>query len=385
MTFDVIFSICSYAVIGIIACFCAYLFIGMIRQESVLKGIKKLEEIKNEKVKYLNAELAAYDVQIFPKDEGILDSGRIQSLTTLRLVGEYSLLSDELSNGDEVYRFILKDKTLANGLIEINLDEKLNENKPIEVKKPSLQNKFVKEEYCGLKGKKVSALKHSYLENNKVEPFKGLIVAAKNLTLKHTTINSDVQIFKISKGDLLIPAMNVNKEFITYQVVDANHNKRMRIGKSLTGGFFPVGEFRAENEKYILCEDYLSAYTLYKSTGITSLVCFDIQNIINVAKDLIDLNPDVEFVFATSRDMLTRNKSCIRKGLYYSNLFDMPFIFPKFPDGAQYEHFKTWNELQRYESNENIKAKVDAQIKFFKDNGKISAIRLASDKYGIKY
>lgn len=385
MTFTAISDLFTYLIFGIIVSFVAYILLGVVRQNGAAKKYNKDTEIKEQKINYLNAELAAYDLQILPKDKNNLEGGRLQSLKSWKVAGEFNLLPSELTNGSEVYRFIFKNNDIRSGILEINIDEKLELTKTEKAKDIELLNKMVKDEFYHLKGKGDSVLKHSFLTQNKVEGAKGMAVATKNLVLKHTTINGIVEEFKINKGDLLIPVMNVQKQFLSYQVIDSHHNKRMRIGKSIKGGFFPVGGYRVDNEKYILCEDYLTAATLNRATGITALIAFDVQNILDVAQDLIQQNPKVELIFATSRDMQTTNKSRIKKALYYSYLFDMPFIFPKFPEGDQYDHFKTWNELQRYDNDEQIKKKVEAQVKFFKDNGKVSTIRLASDKYGIDY
>lgn len=384
MTFNTIFDIFTYSIIGMIVMFFAYNLFVSFRQEASINSQKAEKSLTDEKINYLNAELALFDVKILSKDSETLEYGRLQSLSTFKLAGEFSLLSDDLSD-EEVYRFIFKDKKYNNGFLEINLNEKLNALNKVENNNRALPNKFVKDEFDSIKSKQISAQDHKFLSTNKVAAVKGVCVASKNLVLKHTTINNKIESFKILKGDLLIPAINVDKEFITYQIVDKLQNKRMRIGKSLKGAFFPVGSYQAENEKYILCEDYLTAYTLHNSTGITALICFDPQNIFDVSQALLNKNPHVQLIFSTSRDMLTNNKSRIKKALYYSNLFDMPFIFPKFPDGSEYDHFKTWNELSRYESSESIKNKVLAQIKFFNQNGKHSTIQIACDKYGIEY
>lgn len=385
MTFTAIFDLFTYAILGIVASFVVYVLFGVLRQNNNAKKYNKQAEIKEQKINYLNAELAVYNLQILPKDKNNLECGRLQSLKSWNVAGEYNLLPTDLTDGAEVYRFIFKDNDISSGILEINIDEKLRSNKIEKTKDIGLMNKMVKDEFNRLKGQGGSVLKHSFLTQNRVEGAKEMAIATKNLVLKHKTVNKVVEQFKIYKGDLLIPVMNVQKDFLSYQVIDSQHNKRMRIGKSIKGGFFPVGNYRADNEQYILCEDYLSAATLNRATGLTALVGFDVQNILDIAQDLIKQNPKVELIFATSRDMQTANKSRIKKALYYSFLFNMPFIFPKFPDGEQYDHFKTWNELQRYDSDEQIKKKVDAQVKFFKDNGKFSTIRLASDKYGIEY
>lgn len=385
MTFNYIFNFINFLVVGVVCTFVLYQFVSMYLTSKKSDQYKIDQAINENKINYLNTELAAYDLQILPKDSADLNSGRLQNISNKRLAGEYSLLPVDLTDGDEVFRFILKDKGLSNGLLEINLDERISNSSPVKVRRSLVEAQTVHKEFLKIKGNKVSAQKHEYLTKNGVEAFNGVTTAIKNLTIKHTTLNKNTELFKVYKGDLLIPAMNAAKEFVTYQVVDYSFNTRMRIGKSLKGSFFPVGPYRANNEVYILCEDYLSGCTLHRSTDITTLVCFDVQNMVDVAKSLLELNPDIEIIFATSRDLLTRNKSRIKRGMYYSNLFDMPFIFPKFPVGDKYDHFKTWNDLQRYDNDEKLKSKVMAQIKFFKDNGKTATIKLACDKYGVEY
>lgn len=385
MTFSSIFNFVSFLIIGLVCSFVIFQFISMYITSKKKDQYKIHQEANKNKINYLNIELASYDMQILPKDSLDINNGRLQYLSNKSLAGEYSLLPIDLTGGDEVFRFILKDKRLSNGLLEINLDDRIRKSTYVKDKRSLITVQKVHHEFIVLKGNEVSANKHGYLVKNGVQGFSGLTTAVKNLTIKHTTPCNKTELFKVYKGDLLIPAINAAKEFVTYQIVDSSYNTRMRIGVSFKGSFFPIGPYRADREVYILSEDYLSGYTLYRATKISTLVCFDVHNMVDVASSLLEVNRNIEIIFATSRDLLTRNKSRIKRGMYYSNLFNMPFILPKFPDGEPYDYLKTWNELQHYESDEIIKSKVFAQIKFFKDNGKKATIKIACDKYGVEY
>ena len=161
--------------------------------------------------------------------------------------------------------------------------------------------------------------------------------------------------------------------------------KNVRVASSITGGFFAIGKFPSIDKEYILCEDYLTGMTLHKATKKTVLVCFDVQNIAHVANAILFKENSSKLIFATAKDILSKNQSRIKKGLLYANEFDMPFIFPVFPIGKQFEQYKTWNELTKFRNDSEIKQMVESQIEYFLRVGKVDAIRQMENKYNIVY
>ena len=63
----------------------------------------------------------------------------------------------------------------------------------------------------------------------------------------------------------------------------------------------------------------------------------------------------------------------------------MPFIFPVFPIGKQYEQYKNWNELQKYKSDAEIKSLINSQIDYFFRVGKENAIKQVIKKFNVVY
>lgn len=356
-----------------------YLVIKFTFETIAGKKESKLKQIHEEKLNYINSILKEHNVRILPKDRADIENASLQSLDNYKCAGEISLLDSGLTNGDEVYRISLKNKGISDAIIDINIDEKITN-----VKATLVKPDFIRAEFENIKSLEKNGLKHPYIQNNKVLFARGVSLAKKNYSISHATRNGNKVKMKINKGDLLIPAININNEFVSYQVVDKSENRCMRIGTSINGAFFPIGSFN-NLKKVILCEDYLTAATLNKCTGLTSVICFDVQNILEVAKAFLSKYPQIQLIFATSRDMLTKNKSRIKRGLYYSNLFSMPFIFPNFPEGEKYDHFKNWNELNRYISDNEIDRQVQAQVNFFIKTGKKNAIQIVCDRYEVEY
>ena len=189
----------------------------------------------------------------------------------------------------------------------------------------------------------------------------------------------------MAKNDILIPIKNVDGKFLSYQVVNSSCAKNVRIASSIKGGFFAIGNFPSKNKEYVLCEDYLTGSTLNRVTGDTVLVCIDVQNIPDVARSILFKDSDSKLTFATAKDSLTKNQARIKKALQFANEFNMPFIFPVFPVGKKFEQYKTWNELQKFVSDGEMKLQIERQVEFFLRVGKEVAIPQVVKKYGVVY
>lgn len=330
----------------------------------------------------LDKQLHDMDLQVVPKSLGDFDTGVVQSLVDNSIVGNYEFINSH--DGGGVYTVTVKDANYG----VFNSEYNVNENHNI-VDIPDSVSKLLLDEFNSIAGRQADTNDHRYFKENGVSVSKGILLASRKLVIKHNHVGDEKldsgRTFKVAKNDILIPIKNVDAKFISYQVVNKACAKNVRIASSIKGGFFSIGEYPSNTKDYILCEDYLTGSTLNRVTGKTVLVCFDVQNIGDVARTLLFKDASSKLTFATAKDSLTKNQARIKKGLQYANDFNMPFIFPVFPLGKKFEQYKTWNELQNHVTDNEIKVQIDRQIEFFLKVGKQVAIPQVEKKYGVVY
>lgn len=330
----------------------------------------------------LDKQLKDIDLQVLPNQLGDFDNGVIQSLVDNSIVGKYKFVKSNDEGG--IYNVSISDKSYG----EWNNNYSVNEKHNI-VEVPNAISKMLLEEFESIAGRLAVDNDHYYFKDHGVTAAKGIVLASKKLVIKHNHVG-DVKLdsgrtFQVSKNDLLIPIRNIDNKFLSYLVVNNAKAKNVRIATSIKGGFFAIGEFPTTDKEYVLCEDYLTGSTLHRATNKTVLVCFDVQNIEVVAQSILFKDSEAKLIFATSKDTLTKNQARIKKGLKYANDFNMPFIFPVFPIGKQYEQYKNWNELQNYKTDEEIKTLIENQIDYFCRLGKENAIKQVEKKFNIVY
>lgn len=328
----------------------------------------------------LDKQLHEINLQVFPDSLGNFDTGSIQSLFDNTVVGKYDFIKPDENGG--VYKVLINDSNI--GQFSNNYSVRENHNL---TGIPTAISKMLEHEFENIAGRQANENEHIYFKRNGVAAAEGLKIARKRLVIEHNHIG-DVKAdsgrtFTVEKNDILIPIKNINGNFLSYLAVNKNNIKNVRIASSIKGGFFAIGAFPSKDKEYILCEDYLTGSTLHRIKNKTVLVCFDVQNIVDVARDILFKECESKFIFATAKDLLTKNQARVKKGLEYANEFDMPFIFPVFPNGKQYDQYKNWNELQEFKSDDEIRMMIDNQIRYFNQNGKDIAISQFKKKCNI--
>jgi hypothetical protein len=243
-------------------------------------------------------------------------------------------------------------------------------------------------EYLSLSSSDVVADSHKYLIKKGVSAGRGLIICNQNLKIgsyynqfKNEEKNKDY--FFIRKGDLLIPAMNLDLQFVTYQRITDQGVKLQRIDISTVGAFYCLGDWRKSTKRIYLCEGYATGYSLHLATGGVVFVCFDVHNIGVVIKKLKELKPELEVIISTDNDRKKKTKVGLYKGFEYSYLYNSPFIFPVFPNDNAYSDDSDWNDLSKIMANQIISEMIESQIKFFYEKGKEYCIEKVALKSGI--
>lgn len=281
-----------------------------------------------------------------------------------------------------------KENTKKQKFDEIAYKKVIAEKEKKERELQSSLRKLACEEYKSLKDLDADPNKQKYLVKKNVSAGRGLIISNKDLKIgsyynQFKTTEKDKDYFYIRRGDLLIPAMNLDLEFVTYQRITDNGVKLQRIDISTVGAFYCLGDWRTSTKRIYLCEGYATGYSLYLATNGVVFVCFDVHNIGVVLKLLKERLPDVEVIICTDNDRKKKTKVGLFKGFEYSYLHNSPFIFPVFPNDEKYSDDSDWNDLAKIMDYELIGKMCENQIKYFYEKGKNKCIELVAKKNGI--
>lgn len=244
------------------------------------------------------------------------------------------------------------------------------------------------EEYKSLKDDQADPSKQAYLMRKNVPAGRGLIICNKDMRIpshynQFKTVEKDKDYYFLKKGDLLIPAINLDLDFVTYQRITDRGVKLQRIDISTVGAFYCIGDWRTTTKRIYLCEGYATGYSLYLATNGVVFVCFDVHNIGVVLSLLTEKYPHIEVIICTDNDRKKTTKVGLYKGFEYSYLYNSPFIFPVFPNDEKHADDSDWNDLAKIMSYELIGKMCEKQIKFFYDNGKNICIERVAKKHGI--
>ncbi|AMW80549.1 hypothetical protein AMD27_16665 (plasmid) [Acinetobacter sp. TGL-Y2] len=249
-------------------------------------------------------------------------------------------------------------------------------------------SKKAQSEYLDLIDKSRNPDTNRYLKRKNVKASRGVYLVRKDFKVgshynQFKKSESDYDFYYIKKDDLIAPAMNLDLEFVTYQRTTPDGGKYQRIDISTVGAFHCIGVWRKNTVRIYLVEGYATGYTLYRVTDGVVFVCFDVNNIGVLAKQLSERFPFIEFIICTDNDRKKTTKVGLFKGFEYSYRYNKPFIFPKFPSGAEYDDLSDWNDLATVELDSDILIMLEKQISYFHLKGKNHCIRIAAKEYGI--
>ncbi|KWK69099.1 DUF5710 domain-containing protein [Burkholderia stagnalis] len=94
---------------------------------------------------------------------------------------------------------------------------------------------------------------------------------------------------------LVVPGRGVDDSLLTAQVLGPDGSKLFVKGARKTGAFHLIGAHRvadlANAPAVLFAEGYATGATLYEATGVPVVVCFDADNLVQVAKELVRVLP----------------------------------------------------------------------------------------------
>lgn len=176
---------------------------------------------------------------------------------------------------------------------------------------------------------------HKYLQTKNVYAYYGVRVATQTIT----EILMDEEKTRIAKGDLLIPIISLDKQFMSYQRIRADGKKLMSLNGTKLKGMFPIGRWNKQTKKVVLAEGYATGATIHEATNLTVLVCFDIGNMVAVAKELKANYSNIEVILAADFD-LDKGQAGLINTLLVAQECGFKFVFPE-----NVKNGSDWNDL----------------------------------------
>jgi putative DNA primase/helicase len=203
----------------------------------------------------------------------------------------------------------------------------------------------------------VPCKQHNYLNVKNILAHYGVKICTQTISY----VENGNTIFRMVKGDLIIPIISLDKKFMGYQRIRPDGVKLQCRDGLKRLGFFPMGGWNpTKKQKIVLCEGYATGATIYECTGYTTFVCFDVGNIQALATEMAQKYPHIELILATDFD-IDKNQAGLLAGLQLSQQFNLKFTFPfTLVDGGS-----DWNDLQAQSGREFVKKFFNEQIEQF--------------------
>ncbi|OOR85918.1 hypothetical protein B0181_11815 [Moraxella caviae] len=152
----------------------------------------------------------------------------------------------------------------------------------------------------------------------------------------------------LTKGDLIVPAMNEHGDVRTFQTISGNNGsfKSFVKGGEKSGSFHVIGDLNNAKD-VMIAEGYATAATLHEQTGKPVVVAFDAGNLSPAAEKVRASLPDARIYIAADNDRNNAVNTGIEKANAAAEKIDAKVIVPQFDklDGA--EKLSDWNDLHK--------------------------------------
>jgi len=146
---------------------------------------------------------------------------------------------------------------------------------------------------------------HPYLRRKGVKAY-GLRVG------KFTRVDQDTgKVITVSDQSLLVPMCDRTRRLHSLQCIhpSSDRQKLYLQGGAKSGHFHAIGECPImvdECPVFVLVEGYATAASVHETTGHLVLCCFDASNLLPVAQDVREHQPEAIILFAADNDLETQ-------------------------------------------------------------------------------
>ena len=203
----------------------------------------------------------------------------------------------------------------------------------------------------------------------------GIYINAEKTTdhpyLTEKNINGDKE-YRVDKNNrLIIPAKNLKTNKIeSLQFISEDGQKQFLTGGKKSGNAYTIGELD-EQKPILLAEGFATGKTLNDVSHLPAVVCFDANNLENVAKQIRELMPSAELFICADNDHAKKNNVGIQKAQKAAKAVGAKVIIPKFTDESKKLGYTDFNDLAKCKMGKSrVQSQLKSQIKYLsKDKG----------------
>lgn len=168
------------------------------------------------------------------------------------------------------------------------------------------------------------------------------------------------------KGNVLVPARDIDGKLWSIQTIDQNGEKRFQKGGRKAGLMHVIDEghkLAKGQGKVFIGEGYATLATIHEATKAPAIVAFDASNLKAVAEAVAKKYPEAEIVIAADNDHKREHTKSgnvgLVKGQEAADAVGAQLVAPKLTDGQKERGLTDWNDL----ANDKGVATVAKQIR----------------------
>lgn len=203
----------------------------------------------------------------------------------------------------------------------------------------------------------------------------GIYINAEKTTshpyLTDKKINGDKG-YRVDKNNrLIVPAKNLKTNKIeSLQFIGEDGQKQFLTGGKKSGNAYTIGELD-EQKPILLAEGFATGKTLNDVSHLPAVVCFDANNLENVAKQIRELMPSAELFICADNDHAKKNNVGVKKAEKAAKAVGAKVIIPKFTDESKKLGYTDFNDLAKCKMGKSrVQSQLKSQIKYLsKDKG----------------
>ena len=201
----------------------------------------------------------------------------------------------------------------------------------------------------------------------------GIYINAEKTTdhpyLTDKKINGDRE-YRVDKNNrLIIPAKNLETNKIeSLQFIGEDGQKQFLTGGKKSGNAYTIGEID-EQKPILLTEGFATGKTLNDVSHLPAVVCFDANNLENVAKQIRELMPSAELFICADNDHAQKNNVGVEKAQKAAKAVGAKVIIPKFTDESKKLGYTDFNDLAKCKMGKSrVQNQLKSQINYLSKN-----------------
>ncbi|MDD4275337.1 MAG: DUF5710 domain-containing protein, partial [Desulfobacter postgatei] len=201
----------------------------------------------------------------------------------------------------------------------------------------------------------------------------GIYINAEKTTdhpyLRDKKINGDKEYRVDSNNRLIIPAKNLKTNKIeSLQFISEDGQKQFLTGGKKSGNAYTIGELD-EQKPILLAEGFATGKTLNDVSHLPAVVCFDANNLENVARQIRELMPSAELFICADNDHAKENNVGVEKAQQAAKAVGAKVIIPQFTDESKKLGYTDFNDLAKCKMGKSrVQNQLKSQIQYLSKN-----------------